>query len=164
MSVGGRGAGKHSLISSLLKDVRYPGQGLELAEDVWRALTFNTLTTDQLFPLTGLDNNPTFYIREDGYYNLYFEVRHPGTSVGFGNGFTGTGHGGAHIKTSRYGDEAQVLWGPQDQSAPDAWMLCGPIKRYLYNGDWVQFWTYGGATGHGVVDWDAKATITRLRS
>jgi hypothetical protein len=142
-----------------LKRIEYPGGGPEHGFDYVKH--WNTLVTDQLFPLTGLADNPHFYIREDGYYNIYATWRQP---PGFGVGWTGTGQGGGSIATSRYGWEATYAWGPVDMSTGDKVVTLGPIKRYLLVGDWIAFISQGEGTGAGVRDYDSIAIITRLRS
>lgn len=171
MSLPGRGHGEIALIKELLKDVRYAGRipGDTSLDPPGRVETFLTLITDQLaYPLTGLDANPTFYIREDAWYNLYFEVYQPSgnnaPATGFGTGWSGNGEGGAWIYTNRYGKEGKTTWTLEQSQVTSNLQVVGPLKRYLYYGDYVQFWTWGGATGHGVKDYDARAVITRLRS
>lgn len=167
--IAGRGKGALSVISSRVKQVSYPGMGPQ--EISTTIIVFNTQDADQWIPHTGLDDGHSFVIPVSGLYELYLAVSQPSYRAegGFGNAWSGTGTGSVWIRTNRTGSVLEdnigkQSWGPQaDTDAQFNSMVCGPINRSLLEGDTVEFWSEGSATGVGVRNYDALGKITKLR-
>ena len=148
-----------SVQNSRLKDVlRSTSQGTNDGNVV---MQFDTLVADQWG--NGFGDGVTFYVPAgmDGQYTLWFQVRQPGYGVvGWPNGWSGDGHGYAWINSSRYGQLSLQSWSGSDVNQNN-WMTCSVSGVSLLAGDYMQCWTAGGATGLGVINYDARAQFTR---
>lgn len=149
-----------TVFNTKLKDVAWPGRNPSEYYDPGAIVPFNTLYTDQWGG--GLGDGQTFYVPQNGYYTLYFQVRQPGygAALGFGTGWSGTGHGSAWIQTSRYGQMGRQSWGDSTDINSNNWMTINLTNVYLYSGDWIQCQAGGGATGNGVENYDARGQFT----
>jgi hypothetical protein len=166
---GNRGKGILIAPATLLKDIRYGGRVPGETSGGYgsgRIETFNAVISDQWSDHVGVNDGHTIYIPVSGIYNLYFQVNHPAytAGVGFGNGWSGDGHGGCYLYSARYGFGPNSGWGTiSDSGGPS------PTPAVSWNGvacaagDYFQAYTYGGATGTGVIDYNPVWQLTKVR-